>query len=120
MHKFGFPKSSRLKNKKRFQFVYQRGKAYVVPCGALYVFPAQDLKIGLAVGKKLGCAVVRNHVKRMMREAFRHHRNKFSPKFHLIWVARYKLVRADLADFERTLLVLAGRAGILVKSADNV
>lgn len=119
MRKFIFPKINRLKRKKHFQFVYQRGKSRVNPYGALYIIKGKGLQIGFAVGKKLGHAVVRNHIKRMMREAFRLHREQIKPDYHLIWVARYKLVHANLANFEMTLLTLCREAGILIESENG-
>ena len=119
MKQFGFPKRRRLKAKKRFQFVYKHAKSRANAWSALYFFPSGELKIGFAVGKKLGCAVIRNHVKRMMREAFRRHWQQFKPGFHLIWVARYKLIRADLATYEKTLLALACEAKILIESENG-
>lgn len=113
MHKFSFPKSNKLKKSKHFQFVYRRGKCLTNPLAVLYILKGQGLQIGLAAGKKLGNAVVRNHVKRMMREAFRHHRTEIQAGYHLIWVARNKLVRANLAAYETVLLDLCRRAGIL-------
>ncbi|MCQ2361562.1 MAG: ribonuclease P protein component [Acidaminococcaceae bacterium] len=119
MHNFSFPKQNKLKKKKHFQFVYQRGKAHANLFGAIYVMKGEGLQIGLAVGKKLGHAVVRNHIKRMMREAFRLHHEQIKPGYHLIWVARYKLVHAGLANFEMTLLTLCREAGILIESENG-
>lgn len=119
MANLSFPKNVRLKKKKHFQFVYQRGKSFAVPTSALYVIRGDGLQIGLAVGKKLGCAVVRNHVKRMMREAFRRHRNEIKSGYHLIWVARYKLVRGGLADYEMALVNLCRRAGVLIENENG-
>ena len=70
--KFTFKKINKLKSKKSFQFVYGKGRTVVDPLSVFYILADQgeDVKIGLAVGKKLGCAVVRNRVKRLMRGFF--------------------------------------------------
>lgn len=62
-----------IKSKKGFQLVYSSGRSCVDSLSVIYVltFPSDKVQIGLAVGKKLGNAVLRNHVKRMMREVFR-------------------------------------------------
>ncbi len=54
-------------------------------CRFFIFFPDQgeDIKIGLAVGKKLGCAVVRNRVKRLMREVFRMHKAELKKGYHI-------------------------------------
>ena len=71
--KFTFPKKNRIKSKAGFQLVYTTGRSVVDSLSVLYVLPldAEGPKIGFAVGKKIGNAVVRNRVKRMMREVFR-------------------------------------------------
>ncbi|MBI1345355.1 ribonuclease P protein component [bacterium] len=69
----GFPKSSRLLTRADFEPVYRfRCKA---GDGTLLVFALPNhrtsTRIGLSVSKKLGNAVVRNRLKRLLREAFR-------------------------------------------------
>ena len=113
--KFTFKKINKLKSKKSFQFVYGKGRTVVDPLSVFYILADQgeNLKIGLAVGKKLGCAVVRNRVKRLMREVFRLHQSELKKGYHIVWVARKKLTKADLKTFERVFLRLAKRAALL-------
>ena len=113
--KYTLKKINRLKSKKSFQFVYGKGRTVVDGLCGFYILANQgdDLKIGLAVGKKLGCAVVRNKVKRMMREVFRMHRAELKKGYHIVWVARRKLTKADYKTFERVFLRLAKRASLL-------
>ena len=113
--KYTLKKINRLKSKKSFQFVYGKGRTVVDGMSVFYILANQgdDLKIGLAVGKKLVCAVVRNKVKRMMREVFRMHRAELKKGYHIVWVARRKLTKADYKTFERVFLRLAKRASLL-------
>lgn len=113
--KFTFPKKNRIKSKAGFQLVYTTGRSVVDSLSVLYVLPleAEGPKIGLAVGKKIGNAVVRNRVKRMMREVFRHHKSELLTNVQLIWVARKKLATADLKTYDRVFMRLAKRAALL-------
>ena len=113
--KYKFKKINRLKSKKSFQLVYAKGRTVVDAMSVFYILPQEDdnVQIGLAVGKKLGCAVIRNRVKRLMREVFRIHQKKKKKGYHIVWMARRKLTKADYKTFERVFLRLAKRAALL-------
>lgn len=93
-----FSKKSRLAKKKDFQNVYRTGKVYVDRFSILYILPNESLssKVGFAVGKKLGNAVLRNSIKRKMREVFRHRQTDVLPGYQIIWVARKTLLDKNL------------------------
>lgn len=114
---YSFKKISRLKSKQGFQAVYGRGRTVVDGLAVFYILSSQDssLKIGLAAGKKLGCAVVRNRIKRMMREVFRKHQHELKQGYHIVWVARRKLAKADYKTYERVFMRLAKRAALLLE-----
>ena len=113
--KYKFKKINRLKSKKSFQLVYAKGHTVVDAMSVFYILPQEDdnVQIGLAVGKKLGCAVIRNRVKRLMREVFRIHQAELKKGYHIVWMARRKLTKADYKTFERVFLRLAKRAALL-------
>lgn len=70
-------------------------------------------RLGLTVSKKLGHAVVRNRVRRRLREIYRLNEGKFSPGWDLVLVARSRAVGADFAALTDAFLSLAGKAGLL-------
>lgn len=112
---FSFKKENRIKSKNVFQIVYKTGRSVVDSMSVMYVLAndGKNIKIGFAVGKKMGNAVVRNRVKRLMREVFRHRRSELKDSIHIIWVARKKLIAADIYTYDRIFMRLAKRAGIL-------
>jgi ribonuclease P protein component len=65
----------RLSRSRDFDAVYRRGKSVSTRFLVLYWFPRDDggdePRLGLAVPKASGSAVVRNRVKRQLREAWR-------------------------------------------------
>jgi ribonuclease P protein component len=115
LKRFKLEKFNRIKSKKLFQAVYKNGHSVVDTLSVLYILPSDTttVKIGLAVGKKVGNAVVRNHVKRLMREVFRVKKNDIKKNVNIVWVARKRLVTADIKIYERVFLRLAKRAGLL-------
>lgn len=101
LKRYTFPKNCRLTKKKDFQNVYRNGKVHVDRYAILYILPNDGLpsKVGFAVGKKLGNAVLRNSIKRKMREVFRHTQQQIVPGHHLIWVARKSLISKNLDTY---------------------
>src|SRR5918992_3867605 len=64
----------RLSRSGEFERVYREGQSHASRHLVVYAFPRQDgdgtPRLGVSVGRKLGGAVERNRVKRLLREAF--------------------------------------------------
>ena len=70
-------------------------------------------RVGLTVGKKLGGAVVRNRVRRRLREAYRLNEGRFAPGWDIVIVARSRCITAEFDTLQESLLSLAAKAGVL-------
>jgi ribonuclease P protein component len=70
-------------------------------------------RVGVTVSKKLGCAVVRNRVRRRLREVYRLNEAQFAPGWDIVVVARSRCIKADFAKLTEAYLSLAEKAGIL-------
>lgn len=69
------PKRRRLSRSGEFDRVYRDGSSYATRHLVLYSFPRRDeedrdLRLGVSASRKIGGAVERNRVKRVLREAF--------------------------------------------------
>jgi len=105
---FSFPRSSRLR--RRGEFLAVRGGPGFVdgPLAATWR-PREGAetgrilaRVGITVSSKVGGAVVRNRVKRKLREAIRHEIAGL-PAVDLVLVARASAVRAEVTDFRAFL-----------------
>lgn len=115
---FSLPKTKILRRKREFQTVYAEGRSYANRYLVIYVLENLELagKAGFAAGKKLGGAVIRNRLKRLLRECYRLHQHEIKPQLALLLVARRPLAEEKYVGAETAFLSLALRAGILSES----
>ena len=72
-------------------------------------------RVGITVSKKLGKAVVRNRVRRRIREAYRLNEELFLPGWDIVIVARSRAVEVSFQKLTESLLTLSEAAGLLNK-----
>ena len=76
-------------------------------------------RVGIAVGKKLGKAHIRNRARRRLREVYRLNEEKFSSGWDIVLVARSRCVDADFGKLTASFLTLAKKAGLLLPPAEE-
>ena len=110
-------KQGMLHKNKNFQAVYKSGRSYANRMVVLYVLPSNDnvRRVGFAAGKKLGNAVVRNRVKRLLRESYRLNQFKLITGFDLVLVGRQAAIKADRMAVTSAFINLCNKAKILAK-----
>ncbi len=117
MNTQGFPRSRRLHLKNDFKSIIQSGHKIQGFGLVLWWKPAplgkEDVRMGLVVSRKLGNAVVRNRVKRLLREAFRLNRKRMQSGVDYVFSPRSSdsLATADAAEY--ALLGLCRKAGLV-------
>jgi ribonuclease P protein component len=98
-----FSRGDRLRKRREFEECYASGVR--VSGRLLQVFLRSSVegppRIGISVPKRVGSAVVRNRVRRRVRELFRRHRDLFRKKTAALVVhARPEAARAPFEDLE--------------------
>ncbi len=116
------PRSSRggrLSRSAEFERVYRQGRSTANRQLVLYTFPnpaVERPRVGLSVSRKVGGAVQRNKVKRLLREAFARHEPELSPGHDVVVVARPDALelaeREGLGGVDAALSELLARAGM--------
>jgi ribonuclease P protein component len=125
-------KRRRLSRSAEFDRVYRHGRSASSRHLVLYAFPRsdergtgsdqtmtskiEDPRLGVSVGRRVGGAVVRNRVKRLLREAFWSLDDRLPDAYDYVIVARSDAKALDesegLAGIERDLSELIGRLGL--------
>jgi len=100
-----FPRSCRLTARRQFLEVYKRGRKARRSSFTIFGLPNDvgRFRIGLTVTRKIGGAVARNRIKRVLREVFRRHEMKLKPPMDLVVNAQRALLRMPARHIEREL-----------------
>ena len=111
MARFRFPRSSRILRSADFRLVYDHGFRVSGPLFAAFCLAHPSSgdgrqtgpRLGLTVPRAVGGAVLRNRIKRRLREAFRLHRAELGPQWDLVINPRRTVAQAEFAEIERQL-----------------
>lgn len=111
-----------LKQNHVFRRLYAKGKNQVTPHLALYARSNGGTanRLGITVSTKLGHAVVRNRVRRRLREIYRIHEDRFLPGHDIVVVARVRSVYAKYDEIERSFLKAARSLELLRGEEETV
>lgn len=122
MRMLTLPRRRIIKRRSDFQRVYRSGRSFANRYFVLYVFPSDGVRgrVGFAAGKKLGCAVTRNRVKRLLRETYRLNQDRVREDAALLLVGRKPIVDVKCPVVERAFLQLGQQAGIFKGSKKDL
>ena len=82
----GFSKQERLRKRREFLGVYERGDKVQATYFVLYILENKLSyhRLGITVSRKIGTSVVRNRIKRRLREIFRANKQAIAPHCDLV------------------------------------
>ena len=103
-----------LTKRAQFGLVYDEGRSWVSKAVVMKAVPNKlDLsRYGFSVSRRVGKAVVRNRVKRLLREILR--QTPLQPGWDIIFIARPPAAGASFNSLDESVRGLLSRAGLLV------
>ena len=113
--------SDSLKKNKDFQNVYRKGKSYANRYFVMYVLKneTEQNRLGISVSKKVGNSVIRHHLSRLVREAYRLHEDMFNSGLDIVVIARSTAKDISYHEVESALLHLGRLQNIIVKDSEK-
>ena len=101
-----FPRTCRLTSRRQYVEVYNKGRRMGSTSMVLFGLPNSrgECRLGITVTKKVGGAVLRNRIKRVLREVFRHHRTSLAPSLDLVVNARREFAGKTTQEIEQEFL----------------
>lgn len=109
--------TSTIKQNYEFRRLYSKGKS----CANAYLVVycrknrAGRSRIGYTVSNKVGHAVVRNRIRRRLREIYRLHEREIARGYDLVVVSRVRACAADYHQLETAFLSACAKLGLLTE-----
>ncbi|TSB47539.1 ribonuclease P protein component [Alkalicoccobacillus porphyridii] len=112
-------KEQRIKKNEEFSAVFNHGRSVANRQFVLYVLKKEDqeqLRLGLSVSKKVGNAVMRNRIKRLIRTVFQEKQETLLPNCDYVVIARKPTASMDYQEFHASLAHVMRKGGVLTRN----
>ena len=108
-----------LTKRAQYALVYQQGSTYIDSLIVMKALPngLNLTRYGFSVTKKVGKAVQRNRLKRLLREVI--HLQLVKPGWDVVFIARREAVIADYHQLEKAVTKLLTQAGLITKGNET-
>lgn len=120
MGRYSFTKAERIVKKKDFESVRKQGRKLVSQNLVIFL-KANNLdirRLGLAVSSKVGSAVKRNRIKRLLRECFRLNKETFPPSSDMFISVKPGFNLSGYQEVEEELKKIFGASTYVKKGSD--
>lgn len=111
-------KAYRIKKNEEFQKIFKHGQSFANRQFVIYFMEKSEqthFRIGLSVSKKIGNAVMRNQIKRYLRQAFHEFESEIRPNYDLVIIARKPTNQMNFHEIKQSLTHVLKRSRLFQK-----
>ena len=110
--RFELTKREKLRKNRDFQNIYSNGISVANKLLVLHLLQVEksENRVGFAAGRRLGTAVIRNRVKRLLRESYRHYKDALPKGYDCVLVGRNPAVHRGLLEIGQAFQKLCIKA----------
>jgi ribonuclease P protein component len=114
-------KRNRLRKNEDFKKVYKYGKNYYNRNLIMYIMKneLEDTRIGFTVSKKIGNSVVRNRVKRRIKEIVRKNLKSIKEGYDIILIPKKNVSEINHKELENAIFHIFKLANVLKNQGEN-
>ncbi|QJA09814.1 ribonuclease P protein component [Romboutsia sp. CE17] len=112
-----FNRTQGLKKDSDFRKVYKHGKSFASRYLVMYILnnKSENSRIGISVSKKVGKAIIRNKVRRRIKEAYRLNIDEnVKIGYDIVFIARVAIKDAEYKDIEKSMKHLVKKAEMYI------
>lgn len=109
-------KKLRLRNRADFSRVYRHGKSFANHQFVVYWSykkNVEQFRAGISVSKKVGNAVVRNRMRRLVKEIVRSHQHEIVEHIDLIFIVRKGALDKTYQELDKSVLHVLRKSSLL-------
>ena len=110
-----FNNTKGLKKDSDFRKVYKHGKSFANRYLVMYILDnkSDSSRIGISVSKKVGNAIIRNKIRRRIRESYRLNGDEnVKDGFDIVFIARVASKESEYKDIEKSIKYLMKKSGM--------
>jgi len=114
-------KKNRLRKNEDFKRIYKNGKNYYNRNLIMYIMKneLEDTRIGFTVSKKIGNSVVRNRVRRRIKEIVRKNFNNIKEGYDIILIPKKNVVDISHKELENAVFHIFKLANVFKNQGEN-
>jgi ribonuclease P protein component len=107
-------KKYKIRKNSEFRVVYKRGRSLANRLLVLYTFRNTKKlnRTGVSVSKKVGKSVIRNRVRRLIKESYRLNNANLKQGYDLVFIARNSAKNRSFLEIQKAMLELFKKAGL--------